>query len=286
MTLNDINDAPYLQDTTFTLAGSAAVGAFVGTASAIDEDGDEITYAILSGSGRDVFTIEPQTGEISVASTTAVNLGTINSLEIEIQVTDRQLVGFGLVTVNLSYQELGPTIERETFQIKENTAVDVFVGQLTASDPNGDPLTFEISGEEAQAFRVDAMTGELFVANSALLDFEKDNILEFEAIVYDDKLNSDNALIRVELEDELDNPLSVSDGVGGTANVYPNPTDKQLNIDWDKYEYAMVRDMLGRTIFQSTEKSINVVNLRPGNYIIILYGKNGELRLPFTFIKK
>ncbi len=67
-----------------------------------------------------------------------------------------------------------PTVNDQLFAIDENTAIDVSVGTVLASDPDsGDILAFAIiGGDPMGAFAIDPATGEITVVDAAQLDFE------------------------------------------------------------------------------------------------------------------
>jgi uncharacterized delta-60 repeat protein len=68
-----------------------------------------------------------------------------------------------------------PVVGDQTFGINENSANGTVVGTVAASDPDaGQTLTYQITaGNSGGAFALDSSTGQLTVANSAALDFEK-----------------------------------------------------------------------------------------------------------------
>ena len=52
-------------------------------------------------------------------------------------------------------------------------------------------------------------------------------------------------------------------------NIYPNPVVNTLNIDIDNYDGDFqVFDMTGKTLIQTTDKSIDVSKLNSGNYLL------------------
>jgi hypothetical protein len=67
-----------------------------------------------------------------------------------------------------------PVINAQTFSIAENSANNTVVGTVVASDPDaGQTLTYAITaGNTGGAFSINSSTGQIRVANSALLDFE------------------------------------------------------------------------------------------------------------------
>ncbi|MCY3698924.1 MAG: tandem-95 repeat protein [Gemmatimonadetes bacterium] len=61
--------------------------------------------------------------------------------------------------------------------VRENSAAGRVVGTVTATDPNGDPLTYALSstaggGTDHESFAIDANTGRITVAAGATLNFE------------------------------------------------------------------------------------------------------------------
>jgi len=64
--VNDINDAPLYANKTFSLAESATNGTTVGTATAIDEDGDTLTYSITGGNTDNIFAVNASTGVVNL----------------------------------------------------------------------------------------------------------------------------------------------------------------------------------------------------------------------------
>ena len=61
--------------------------------------------------------------------------------------------------------------------VRENSAAGRVVGTVTATDPNGDPLTYALSstaggGTDHESFAIDANTGRITVASGATLNFE------------------------------------------------------------------------------------------------------------------
>ena len=70
VTVTDIAEAPVFDEASyaFDVAEDVGVGHVVGTVSATDPD-DDVSYAITTGNGAGKFTIDEETGEITVAAT-------------------------------------------------------------------------------------------------------------------------------------------------------------------------------------------------------------------------
>ncbi len=159
------NNAPTIAAQSFTVNENSASGTNVGTVVASDPDsGNTLSYSITSGNTSNAFSIA-NTGVLSVSNTAS---GSTYSLVVT--VTDN----FGAsasatVTVNINN---APTISHQTFSINEGSSNGAPVGNVAASDPNGNTVSYSIlAGNINNAFLLDATTGDLSVNNSAALVF-------------------------------------------------------------------------------------------------------------------
>ena len=93
ITVNDLNEAA---PTDIALTGNSAIadsstvaaGAVVGTAVGVDADvGDTLTYALTDDAGG-LFSIDSTTGDISVTGTGNVDLTTLGSQTVDVEITD------------------------------------------------------------------------------------------------------------------------------------------------------------------------------------------------------
>ena len=71
----------------------------------------------------------------------------------------------------------GPSFEGDvTFTVDENTPPGSLVGDaVTAKDPDGDVLTYSLSGTDASSFEIDGSTGRIIVGSGTMLDYESGN---------------------------------------------------------------------------------------------------------------
>ena len=71
-----------------------------------------------------------------------------------------------------SGRALGPSVSRS---VAETASAGVKVGTpVTAESPNGGPMTYTLSGEDAALFTIDASTGQISVRDGTELDYESD----------------------------------------------------------------------------------------------------------------
>lgn len=100
-----------------------------------------------------------------------------------------------------------PVIQPQTFEISENSEQGVSLGTIIASDPENEPVFFNVNTESSSAFRVNRTTGELTVGIPYELDFEARQRIVLDVFVNDGSLKA-NANITINLLDEEDGLLS------------------------------------------------------------------------------
>ncbi len=100
---HDPNVAPVIVDQSFSVDENSANGTSVGTVVASDSPGDRFTFDIVAGTGSSAFTIDKNTGQITVADTAQLDFEASSALTLTVQATDQDgLVGKGTVTINLN----------------------------------------------------------------------------------------------------------------------------------------------------------------------------------------
>ncbi len=83
-----------------------------------------------------------------------------------------------------------------TFTVDENTPPGTPVGSaLTATDPNGDRLSYSLSGIDASSFGIGRSTGQLIVKDP--LDYETQSVYEVTVRVSDDRNASDDVDVTI-----------------------------------------------------------------------------------------
>lgn len=184
MTINviDLNEAPTINNATFSVAENTANSTQVGLVSASDEDADDIgnlTFSILSGNGGGAFAIAndgSNNGRITVANSTLLDYETKTSYTLNVIVTDTLGVdNTATVTINLTNVfDVAPNVSNATFFVAEGSANGVVVGTVTATDPElsyGDILTFAIiGGNTGTVFAINSSTGQITVPDTSKLD--------------------------------------------------------------------------------------------------------------------
>jgi len=104
-----------------------------------------------------------------------------------------------------------------TVALNENSPDGLILHSVSASDPNGDVLSYAIDrGNPNNAFAIDATTGKLSINNSNALDHELAPSFTLVIRVSDGSLY-DNVVVTINLNDLNDNPPSAPD-----ASVFLN----------------------------------------------------------------
>ncbi len=176
ITINPINEPPVANDDTFTVPENSDVGWTVGTVSATDPENDVLNFTITTGNTGDTFAIQPTTGQIAVLNNSLLDfeaLGSTPHFTLTVEVDDGELTDEATITINVTDVNEPPVANDATFTVPENSDIGRIVGAVSATDPENDPLTFNITaGNTGTTFAINPTTGQIAVLNNSLLDFE------------------------------------------------------------------------------------------------------------------
>ncbi len=131
------------------LAENSADLTVVGTVVATDGDLDPLTYAITAGNTGTAFAINSATGEITVASSAALDFEVTPTFSLTVTATDNEaptpFVGSGTITINLSnVNDVAPVADADSYSVSANGTLTVLVGDgvlVGDTDADLDPLT-------------------------------------------------------------------------------------------------------------------------------------------------
>ena len=233
----DENRAPVFKDgnsTTRTIAENTTAGTNIGNAiTATDPDNDTLTYR-LGGRDASAFDIGPTTGQLKTKS--PLDYETKSVYAVSVTASDGKLTTTITVTVNVTDINELPNQVRgaqgfsdnnapvftdgssTTRSVAENTDSGTDIGSaVSATDTDGDNLTYSLGGTDANTFSIDSTTGQL--RTNAVLDYETKSIYTVSVTVSDGKLTATIAVtINVTDVDELPNQVT---GVQGTSTNNP-----------------------------------------------------------------
>ena len=111
-------------------------------------------------------------------------------------------------TITVADVNNAPTIVDQSFTVKEN---QTYVGQVTASDPDNDRLTYSIvERDDSEYFNIRSFTGELYFKLPYKPDYEQKKEYIFQVKVTDsaEKPLSSTATIRVTVTDVNEAPMA------------------------------------------------------------------------------
>ena len=220
-----LNDAPSITSgNTASFDENLPISTVVYDGNATDVDSsDTITFSI-SGTDAALFTVDSNDGEVRLK--TSADFETKNSYSFNIIATDN---GAGTLStskaVTLSVNNLNdpPSITSgATGTIAENASISTIAYDAQATDPDGNSITFSITGTDASLFTIDSDDGEVRLKNSA--NFEVKNSYSINVVATDNgstPANSSKA-ITINVTDQNDVPVTVNDTAITTLNTAKN----------------------------------------------------------------
>lgn len=169
VTASSSNQAPVINNQSFTVSQSAGIGTVVGRILASDPDqGQTISYSIVSGNTNSVFSLNSSTGNLTVAKALPAQ-----TFSLVVKVTDNGnpiKSAQATVTVNVTSSSTNnaPVIANQSFTAYTAMSVGTLIGKVVASDPDANQtLTYSIvSGNINTVFALNSSTGNITVAKT------------------------------------------------------------------------------------------------------------------------
>ncbi|MGB3464773.1 MAG: BspA family leucine-rich repeat surface protein [Cyclobacteriaceae bacterium] len=165
--------APIITSEEFFVDENTRDGTVIGTLQATDAEGDEIAFSLLESSLEGAFSVNAS-GEIAVSDQGLLDFETVESTALVVSATDAELgllQSQAIIVIRLNDVNESFTVTGATFNIGSSAEDGSLVGQVIASDSDGDELTFSISsGNTDDIFTIGETTGLLTVNNSGLLN--------------------------------------------------------------------------------------------------------------------
>ncbi|MGE3315897.1 MAG: cadherin domain-containing protein, partial [Planctomycetaceae bacterium] len=194
--------------TVLRIPENSAAGTDIGFVSPSNTDrGGKQTYAIVSGNDGDVFSIDPQSGRLSVKNGAPLDFETHPrfQLGIETKTTANQeddlrksfaaqlkrsgaddatvakmleKVSKSVISIELTNVNEPPVLTHQTWTVRTDVPTGTIFGKLSATDPDaGDRLQFSIPEEITERFfTVEPDTGEVAVRDSAAIQSALDGL--------------------------------------------------------------------------------------------------------------
>ena len=208
---------------------TAADGAVGDPVKATDGDEDVLTYSLSGGADKDAFKVDQASGQIKVGDDTKLNFeGTQATYTVEIKAEDPFALSdivvviitvidvdeppvLGLVPGNTAPKFAAAAYTRE---VAENTAAGMPIGDpVTATDNEGNALTYSMSGDDAASLTIGRASGQIRTKDA--LDYETEpNTYTVTVTAADPAGLSDTATVTITVTDVDEDPV-----VSGNATV-------------------------------------------------------------------
>ena len=187
LTVIDVNEAPEFE-TSGAYALSVAensIGNIGNPVTATDPENRPLDYS-LYGTDATTFTVN-DTGQLSLATDTTLDHETKRSYSFSVIATERdgadKLTASRAVLLTVTDVNEAPEFETSgtyALNVEENSSGEIG-DPVTATDPEGQALTYSLSGTDEAAFTISG-TGQLSVATSTSLDHETKRSYSFSVI--------------------------------------------------------------------------------------------------------
>ncbi|MFY0654331.1 MAG: cadherin domain-containing protein [Cyclobacteriaceae bacterium] len=202
--VNNIDEVPEVSDQSFSIDENSLNGVEIGIIEGSDPEGASLIFSVDSGNSDGFFSLNESTGQIEIDAE-GLNFEEKPSHTLVITISDGQLSRSISITINVNDVNESPEIADQQFILNENPDKNKIIGVVTASDPEGDNLSYTItSGNNDGTFLISS-AGEISVNDSTLIDFEFQESINLTIEVSDGNL-SDNAIITVDLNDINETP--------------------------------------------------------------------------------
>ena len=140
-----------------------------------------------------------------------------------------------------------------TFSVAENATSGTSIGApIAASDPDGDTITYWLSGEDTASFDIGTTTGQITVGQDTTLDYESKNTYSVTVNIHDGKgpdggastIADDSARVTITVTNEREQARPVT---GLTATVLSSIS---IRLDWTAPDNTGLSRITGYQIHQ------------------------------------
>ena len=164
----------------YQIVENSVNGTVVGSVTAVDPDvADTLSYSITGGTGAGIFSINPTTGVITVANSSALNYESVTSYTLNVRVTDNgtpAMMDDEVITINILNmpENTAPVIGAlGPLSVAENAANNTVIGTASATDAESNTITWSITaGNTDNIFAINATTGAIRVNSNTNMNFE------------------------------------------------------------------------------------------------------------------
>nr|XP_022911091.1 cadherin-related tumor suppressor [Onthophagus taurus] len=270
ITLTDINDnVPTFNQTSYeaSIAENMLPGSFVFKVMAKDNDSPKnaiIKYSIVGGSGREVFQIDQDSGEITTKISFDYEENNGYELNIVAANPDSSMYGETLLVVSITgINEFYPRFTRSVFHfdVSESTEVGTSVGTVQATDQDagedGKVYYLFVGSSNDRGFVINAETGTISVSRN--LDRETQSRVVLTVLAKNAGgirgNDTDEAQVIVSIQDGNDPPefledvyeAQISEGASiGTPVIAVKAIDKDVRSQNNQFGYSIIAGNIDR----------------------------------------
>ncbi|KAG5848309.1 hypothetical protein ANANG_G00097130 [Anguilla anguilla] len=273
----DINDNPPVfeqREYVAAVAEDVAPGSQVLRVFAASRDIEanaEISYAIVSGNERGVFSVNPQTGDIFVVE--RLDYETSHEFYLTVEATDGGTPSLSdMATVNINLMDVNdnsPVFSQAVYSavVSEDAELGRTVVTVAADDADGpahNHVRYSITdGNQGSPFTIDPVKGEVKVARQ--LDRERISGYTLTVLASDNGSppTSSSATVNIDVSDVNDNPPVFSqanhslvlqeNGPAGTSVLQLTVTDRDASHNGPPFSFTIVSGNEGGA-FQMTQQ--------------------------------
>ena len=209
VTVNDLNDSPQLLTTPYSLsiAENLQTGTNVIQVKASDEDsGDTLSYS-LGGTNNGHFAISSSTGLVTTAQ--PLDQETVGSYTLNVTVTDDTASVIEALSITVIDTNDAPTfsdVPYEATVVENDVAAAVYT--VSATDEDGDSLTFTLTGSGSVDFSLNPTTGVVTLPGA--LDYETTSIYYLTIRACDSNGGVATTSLNITVVDQNDSPQFLS----------------------------------------------------------------------------
>ncbi len=134
----DFVEGPHIDDQNFSVDENSAASTVVGTVSATDPEGGDVTFEIIAGNTSSAFAIDENSGQITVANATPLDFEATPSFALTVEVTAVPYSSEATITIDLNDAPEAPNnIHLDNATIEENSSINAVIGYLSTDDEDG-----------------------------------------------------------------------------------------------------------------------------------------------------
>ena len=244
VSVNNLNDnAPvFTSGSKGVVVNDNPAGTLAYTAIATDADGNPLVYS-LTGTDAALFNIDSANGQVTLKS--PASYAAKQSYSFNAVVSDGLNTISKAVTIIVQpVNDVPPVFSSgATGSVDENAATSTVVYTAVATDGDGNPLSYSLSGTDAALLNIDSDTGAVTLKTSA--DYETKSSYSFNVMVSDGlEVNDATKAVTVTVNNLNDNaPVFTSGGTGVVVDKAPAGTvvytAAATDADGDKLTFTL-----------------------------------------------